>query len=227
MGLLVGTLAVIWFADVTLKQKTSAMSALPAPVTVATTPADPASALPLPTAVFIGDGYTAGTDGSGWSDIVAQEMGWQEVNLSVPGMGYRRVPETCPEKPCTAFGGLLDKAVAASPTVVVVMGGAADGDMGSAAVDTFYADLRGALPDATIYAVGPAVSDANPPAWVARTATNVERQPPPTAPHSSTSGSPSRARRPSSTAPANPPSPAAGPSPRPSSPASPDKKPPR
>lgn len=175
MGLLVGTLAVIWFADVTLKQKTSAMSALPAPVTVATTPADPASAPPLPTAVFIGDGYTAGTDGSGWSDIVAQEMGWQEVNLSVPGMGYRRVPDTCPEKPCTAFGGLLDKAVAASPTVVVVMGGAADGDMGSAAVDTFYADLRGALPDATIYAVGPAVSDANPPAWVARTATNVEK----------------------------------------------------
>ena len=177
--LAVATGLLIWMADQHVRSATLVTTASPAGegTSVAGTPsgsppAATASATPPPTAVFLGDGYTAGVGDTSWADLVAAERGWREVNLAVPGMGFRTVPASCPAAPCTAFDGQVQKVAAAGPSVVFVMGGSADGrTLQAATVDSFAKSLRAAVPDATIYLVNPVVTDARVPAWVGTTTT--------------------------------------------------------
>jgi lysophospholipase L1-like esterase len=117
-----------------------------------------------PVAVFIGDSYTQGHSasepGRRWTSVLSAAQGWQEVNLGRGGTGYVMTGTTgCGLEFCDRYGGMIDDAVAADPDIVVVAGGQNDRRARAAevgrAVDGFYADLRAALPDAAIVAVGP------------------------------------------------------------------------
>ncbi|GAA3512003.1 SGNH/GDSL hydrolase family protein [Georgenia daeguensis] len=113
-----------------------------------------------PTAVFVGDSYTAAEGGEGvrWTSLVAQEQGWRELNVGRGGTGWTvAVPaDRCRYGTCPTYPEVAHEVVDLAPEIVVVAGGRNDrgNDVAAAAAETF-ATLREGLPDARIYAVSP------------------------------------------------------------------------
>ncbi|HEX5589123.1 MAG TPA: SGNH/GDSL hydrolase family protein [Candidatus Limnocylindrales bacterium] len=118
-------------------------------------------------AVFLGDSYTSGYRGvgegaNGWPARVGSSFGWQVRNLAVPGIGFVNPGWT--GQPIRT---LVDDAIAARPSIVVVAGGHNDLKYGTArvadAADAVLDRLRGALPNALLVVVGPIWHEADVP----------------------------------------------------------------
>lgn len=113
-----------------------------------------------PTAVFVGDSYTAAEGGGGvsWTSLVAEEQGWRELNVGRGGTGWTVAvaADRCRYGTCPAYPEVAHEVVDLAPEIVVVAGGRNDrgNDVADAAAETF-ATLRQGLPDARIYAVSP------------------------------------------------------------------------
>jgi lysophospholipase L1-like esterase len=121
-----------------------------------------------PVAVFLGDSYTQGTGASAeskrWTALVAAQMGWAENNKGRGGTRYLNTSDQtgCGLSFCPNIEAMAPEAIASSPKIVVVAGGQNDftsfiKDPGSVTdkIDSTYRNLRQALPDAKIIAVGP------------------------------------------------------------------------
>lgn len=181
-GVIVGLVAVL--VGLTLAVAAAAILRTPAgaktsaPTPGATPSTSAAADSGTKTAVFVGDAYTVGTGSNGntgFVDSVAKQLGWQAVNVSVPGAGYIVRGDTdkataqaqCDQDYCRDYNELIGDIVAANPDVVVVSGGRVNVNDKTAdlalAIPAFYVDLRAALPDATIYAVSPIWDDTQPP----------------------------------------------------------------
>ena len=111
------------------------------------------------TVVVLGDGNSAGDPTATWVGSAAQQLSWSHVvNLSASGRGYVKSPRSCSSTPtpCANFDRSIPAVVAAHPDLVVTFGGAADGDYDLTPIATqYFADLRRALPNATLVAVSP------------------------------------------------------------------------
>jgi hypothetical protein len=114
--------------------------------------------------IFIGDAFTLGTGASDsskrWTAIVSKAEGWHQVNLAHAGTGYAKASTSgCANKGCPNFAGMVAEAAATQPGRVVVAGGQSDLGTDIAEVEPLiqktYTDLRAALPNSTIIAVGP------------------------------------------------------------------------
>ena len=123
-----------------------------------------------PTAVFIGDSYSAGVGATSeqkrWVNRVAYAEGWTLVNLAAGGTGYAisAGQAGCGEDYCPPYRGVLDRVRALDPAIVVVSGGRNDLGVSDAkavaAIQAFYPALRQAAPKATIYATSPIWDDS-------------------------------------------------------------------
>ncbi|PXA70024.1 SGNH/GDSL hydrolase family protein [Cryobacterium arcticum] len=127
---------------------------------------------PHPVAAFVGDSYTTGTGATvkvktRWTALVSAEMEWKEVNLGRGGTGYATTSgrSGCGKEYCPSFVEMIPEVLAVDPDVVFISGGRsdirawdADPSIVIAAITQTYADMRSAVPDARIIAVGPAVS---------------------------------------------------------------------
>lgn len=138
-----------------------------APVAVGPTqPAIPAVA----TVVVIGDSHSVGEPSENWVGPVTAGLGWGEVtNLSSPGRGFVQPPRNCSFDVCATLQGSVPLIAGYAPDVVVTFAGAADGDQSlEAAAEQYFADLREALPDATLVAVLPVTGKDEVPDWLTR-----------------------------------------------------------
>ncbi|KAA9110776.1 SGNH/GDSL hydrolase family protein [Microbacterium rhizomatis] len=111
----------------------------------------PAS-VPAPVIVTIGDSIMAGyglDPGEDWPTLLADRTGVPVTNLACSGAGF------IADGDCGSdFAGLIDAAIAAHPTMVILQSsdnddGQSDADLDNAAMTTVVA-LRAALPDARI-----------------------------------------------------------------------------
>lgn len=128
-----------------------------------------ATIAPVPTTpltVFVGDSSAAGAGASRtterWTTLASGTLGWQEKNFARGGTAYGPLDPRggCDgARRCTTFETSLAEVATASPSVVVVSGGAGVGVVDekqlTAQVTGYYRALRTAVPDATIVAVGP------------------------------------------------------------------------
>ena len=114
--------------------------------------------------VFIGDSYSQGTGASDktkrWTSLVSNALDWHEVNLARGGTGYLKTSTSgCGRPNCPNYVEMVPEAVGTNPGRVVVAGGQNDfsSDLGAVTpmIDEASADLRAALPNATIIAIGP------------------------------------------------------------------------
>ena len=116
---------------------------------------------------MLGDGNSTGSASEIWVGTVAEQLGWSHVvNLSAGGRGYVKAPRSCSSTPtpCANFEGSISAVVKAEPDVVVTFGGTADGDYDLTPVATrYFADLRRALPNATLVAVSPVTTQSTVP----------------------------------------------------------------
>ena len=122
--------------------------------------------------VFIGDSYSQGTGASDkskrWTSIVSKALDWHEVNLARGGTGYLKESTSgCGRPKCLNYVAMVPEAVGTNPGRVVVAGGQNDFSLDIAEVgpmiEKTYADLRAALPNATIIAIGPStIGDITP-----------------------------------------------------------------
>ncbi len=168
--------ALVFAAAVIVKARASTGAGARTTATASSVPSAPASssvATPTgsattrtPTAVFIGDSYTAGTGGEGtrWTTLVAQREGWQEVNLGYPGTGYAKDfhAPSCPDDGCPDYLGVVSRAIAAHPAIVVVSGGRndlADPDAATANISKIFEQLHRGLPQARVIAISPFYDD--------------------------------------------------------------------
>lgn len=134
-----------------------------------TTTATPAAA-PPPSAVFIGDSYTAGAGSSDpaqlFPTIVGKAQGWAVTNLGRGGTGYLAAsgPLGCGLDYCPNYREMIEAAKDANPSIIIVSGGRNDLNMTGLydQVSGFYADLRASFPDATIRATAPLWDDDEP-----------------------------------------------------------------
>lgn len=136
------------------------------------------------TAAFIGDSYTAGFGASEpvanfrWTHLVADRMGWSEVNLGRGGTGYRTVADSagCGLDFCPSYIGMLPELAASSPDVVFISGGRNDdtADIEREA-DQLFHNVAVRFPDAQKYVTSP-VWDAGPaPGFMARQTTILQQ----------------------------------------------------
>lgn len=127
-----------------------------------------AAAAPKPVVAFIGDSYTqgAGAEPSSekWTSQLSAAMNWDERNFGLGGTGYLQTAglaacglDTCPNYQATALEAIQD-----NPSIVVVSGGQNDFPSYAenpvavqAAIATTFVEIRNALPDVEIIAVGP------------------------------------------------------------------------
>lgn len=178
-GLAVITLVMVLTALGRTRGETTAVP-LPAPASTSpaavesspAAPAETASPTPStsvsddsrPTAVFLGDEFTAGAP---WPQLAGEAMGWQVVNLAQAGQGYRAAPPSCDVDPCTPFSGMVGRITEQAPEVVVIAGGDADGDYPlETLATTTLTDLREALPDAQILVLSPLSARSPRPYWL-------------------------------------------------------------
>lgn len=154
--------------------------------------AEPASPLPAPTAsasaarpraVFLGDAYTTGTGGDGtrWTTLLAERMGWEEINLGHDGTGYVTsvtgdlAKKYCGLDRCPSYGETIEDVVAAKPDIVVVSGGRVDGTKKvNSAAATLFADLTSKVPAARVIVVSPFFDDDPVPDWMTAQASALE-----------------------------------------------------
>ncbi|WP_181243466.1 SGNH/GDSL hydrolase family protein [Glaciihabitans tibetensis] len=109
---------------------------------------------------FIGDSWAGGAGAGGGRDnsyagIAAKELGWSYLILPGGGTGYLQENTTTAEKPFSARAAEL---IAFAPDVVVVQGSSNDYRYTTIqiqeAASALFAQIRAALPDAKIIAVG-------------------------------------------------------------------------
>lgn len=134
--------------------------------TVANYSAPPITKAPLRKVVVIGDSYSQGagaTQDMGWVDRMGRNQPWSVTNLSRGGTGYVasvKTPVTaqkaCGLEYCPSYPEMITEAATVQPEIVIVAGGRNDSRLNSdaeaAAIASFYAQLRAALPNATIVA---------------------------------------------------------------------------
>ncbi len=134
-------------------------SSRPVSVTPRSTPGTADSLATRPTAVFLGDSYTTGWNGSGfgthgWPSIVSSTFRWKDVNLAVAGTGYLN-----PGWTGTPISSRVSAAIDQNPDVVIVAAGHNDSKWSAAvtgrAADDVLDRLRRALPGARLVIVGP------------------------------------------------------------------------
>ena len=113
-----------------------------------------------PTAVILGDSFTAGAGAEGISNGFARQtclaMNWSCNILGVGGSGYTNLDDD--GTPGSTFGGdRLQALVAAAPDIVVIQGSTNDSatDPVETAATELYRAITTALPETTIVAVGP------------------------------------------------------------------------
>lgn len=134
----------------------------------------------MPSALWIGDSYSAGVGApsvdEGWAGLVAQRLDWSLTNLALGGTGYVATssgPGCGRDEQCPNFADVVtDVAPADGVDIVVVAGGRNDinADTGEldTAVDAFYATLRARYPDAVLIATNPLWDSGAPPPHIAR-----------------------------------------------------------
>lgn len=144
------------------------------------------STAPPKAVVVIGDSYSQGTGSPdkalSWVGRLSQNQQWNITNLAKGGTGYStsvsaNAKAACGEDYCPSYAEVIDKAKAASPSLVIVAGGRNDvkvdpASEASAVVD-FYKALRAALPDAKIAALNPLWDDDPAPESLAAIARDV------------------------------------------------------
>ena len=116
---------------------------------------------PDPRAVFLGDEWTYGTgDGATWSTLLAEQVGWTEVNMGYGGTGYATsligdaAWQACGTTACPSYPELVGKVADAGPDIVVVSGGRHDGWASVTAPATMlFQELRSQVPDARVIVV--------------------------------------------------------------------------
>lgn len=116
----------------------------------------------LPVAVFVGASYATGAGAtfpeSRWTALLAEQQGWDEVNLAQGGTGYLASPVVDGAERL-AYGDLVDQIIAPEPDVVVISGGR--DDVGQPpfeiqqAATSLFGQLTQALPNAQIFVVNP------------------------------------------------------------------------
>ena len=124
--------------------------------------------MPRPVVAFVGDSYTAGVgaepQSERWTSRLSSTMNWDERNFGVVGTGYLATAgvEACGSNTCPNYQTTALDAVAANPSIVVVSGGqndvaayAEDPTAVQVAIATTYIEIRNALPQVRIIAVGP------------------------------------------------------------------------
>ena len=121
----------------------------------------------IPTALFLGDSYTAGVElpaneiSDRWASRLSQQQGWVELNQGCAGAGYTHLSQVC----MTTYRGQIDALVDAEPDVIVVSG--AVNDLGStlgeieAAAQATFVSLQSAFPRARVYVIGGVYADAH------------------------------------------------------------------
>ncbi len=113
-----------------------------------------------PTALFLGDSYTAGVElpaqdlHERWPTRVSESLGWLELNEGCAGAGYTNAGQVC----MTTYRQSIDALIDADPDIIVVSGGMNDldaplGEIEAAAHATFVT-LQTTFPKARVYAVG-------------------------------------------------------------------------
>lgn len=126
-----------------------------------------------PTALFIGDSYTAGAGSSSqgyrWTSQAAQDLGWREVNIGFGGTGYVKFVEApdsqnaCKRSYCPTYAEALEDYDQANPETVVIAGGRNDRGVASEAlkeaVDGLLTDVNERFPEAKVYVVNPVWDD--------------------------------------------------------------------
>jgi len=128
------------------------------------TPATQTAAPVVPVAV-IGDSYSAGTGAGdptqGWVAKLAFSQAWHLTNVARGGTGYSKSVTTdamkaCGLNYCPSYSEMIKDAAAANPSIVLVTGGRNDSkvaaDEEAAEIQSFYQQLRTALPSAKIVA---------------------------------------------------------------------------
>ena len=127
-------------------------------------------------AAFVGDGFSmvSKDEGKPWPERLAQIEGWEDVMFGAEGMGYNS-SDQCDSSECDGFSALIPDIAAVKPDIVVISGGASDGDIaiGKATVD-FYAELSRELPNARIIAISPLWKSKSSPYWLNLHAANVK-----------------------------------------------------
>ncbi len=126
-----------------------------------------------PIAAFIGDSYTAGAGSQegGFVRLVAADQKWTARNLGRGGTGFTTEPNqdpavaqlACSQDYCESYPEMIPAAAAVSPDVVVVSGGrnsvGRDPEELRTAIDSFFDELRAALPDARVIVTSPVWDD--------------------------------------------------------------------
>jgi len=113
----------------------------------------------------IGDSYAAGTGAGdatqGWVAKLAYSQAWNLTNVARGGTGYSKSVTTdamkaCGLNYCPSYSEMIKDAAAANPSMVLVAGGRNDSkvaaDEEAADIQSFYQQLRAALPSAKIVA---------------------------------------------------------------------------
>ena len=119
----------------------------------------------VPTALFLGDSYTAGVElpaddiADRWASRLSAHQGWVERNEGCAGAGYTHPGQIC----MTTYRERIDALADANPDVIVVSGavndlGATLGEIEAAAQATFVT-LQRTFPNARIYAIGGVYAD--------------------------------------------------------------------
>lgn len=139
-----------------------------------TTPSSSRSGSASPTsekqlrAVFMGDAIVAGTGGKGvrWTRLVADELGWKEINLGRAGTGYLtsvtgpKAQSTCGRAECPSFPEMVPEVVAKKPDVVVLASSSNPTTDLSVVSLELLRSLRQKLPEARIIVLSPLWSDS-------------------------------------------------------------------
>lgn len=121
-----------------------------------------------PRAVFMGDSYVAGTGGQGvrWTRLVADELGWTEINLGRAGTGYlsslsgTQAKSACGRATCPSFPEMVPEVVAKRPDIVIVASSSNPTTDVSDVSLTTLRNLRQKLPDAKIVVLSPLWRDS-------------------------------------------------------------------
>ena len=125
----------------------------------------PSSLADQPVVVAIGDSIMKGHGlpaAQAWPATLARSMGWNLTNLACDGAGFATAGD---DSDCGAdFSGLVSKAVALHPTLILISGSSndlgIDNDHLRTETDAVVADLRADLPATTIVGISTVWNDS-------------------------------------------------------------------
>lgn len=115
---------------------------------------------PKPSAVILGDSFTAAS--GGYADRLARLMKWDATVLGQGGTGYTNPGQAAEGD--SAYPDRIPEVIELQPEIVVVQGSTNDGDGYGLqeAADSVFSQLKEGLPDARIIAVGPVAAPSIP-----------------------------------------------------------------